>query len=239
MKNNGFIYVASKHKKFIKAARYSATSLKDFWPDCNITLFTHEKWVRNEDKALFNNIITQDVPDHVRAKLWALNKTPYDLTCYIDCDTWIESEEIQSIFEQYDFKSDITITKSRRYAASIDPTFKGGELTDHCGLFLYNNKPHTLEFMKQWWLLYCKQNSGEWKWDIDIYPEYLRPWDMWTYWWLQNKTKYKIKRSYFPDPDVKWNFVYVYKKEELLGHNVVISHQPLPKTRALNAKNRY
>ena len=190
MKNNGFIYVASKHKKFIKAARYSATSLKDFWPDSNITLFTHEKWVRNEDKALFNNIITQDVPDHIRAKLWALNKTPYDLTCYIDCDTWIESEEIQNIFEQYDFKSDITITKSRHYAASIDPTFKGGELNDHCGLFLYNNKPHTLEFMKQWWLLYCKQHSGEWKWDTDIYPEYLRPWDMWTYLWLQNKTKY-------------------------------------------------
>ena len=47
--------------------------------------------------------------------------------------------------------------------------------------------------MKQWWLLYCKQDEGKWNWDTDLYPEYLRKWDMWTYWWLQNKTEHKIK----------------------------------------------
>ena len=83
--------------------------------------------------------------------------------------------------------------------------------------------------MNEWWELYCKQHSGEWKWDTKLYPEYLRPWDMWTYWWLQNMTKYKIKRNYFSDPDARWNFVYVYKDEELKGKDAVIIHQPVPR----------
>jgi hypothetical protein len=102
MANNGFVYVASKSKEFIVAARYSASSLKDHWPDCNVTLFTHKEWVCEEDKSLFDNIITKDVPYHVRAKLWALDKTPYKLTCYIDCDTWVEHDDVQYIFDQYD-----------------------------------------------------------------------------------------------------------------------------------------
>tara|TARA_B100000900_G_scaffold414941_1_gene443148 strand:+ start:1439 stop:2140 length:702 start_codon:yes stop_codon:yes gene_type:complete len=230
MKNNGFVYIASKYEEFIKAARYSANSLKDHWSKSHITLFTHKEWLIENDYTLFDNIITEGVPRHKRTKLWALDKTPYDLTCYIDCDTWIEHEDIQFIFDQHDNNSDITITKCRHYAASIDSSFKGGKLTDHCGLFIYNNKKHTLNFMKQWWLLYCKQDEGTWTWDTSLYPEYLRPWDMWTYWWLQNKTEHAIKRSYFPEPDAKWNFVYVYKEEELQGHNKIISHQPIPQT---------
>ena len=229
MQNKGFVYVASKYYEFIQAARYSATSLKDFWPDSNITLFTHKEWITNDDTNIFDCIVTDDVPNHKRAKLWALDKTPYKLTCYIDCDTHIEHEDIQKIFEQYDVNSDITITKARRYAASIESKFKGGELTDHCGLFIYNNKPHTLNFMKQWWLLYCQQDEYKWNWDTNLYPEYLRKWDMWTYWWLQNKTEHKIKRSYFPTPDARWNFVYVYDKKELNGTEAVIHHQPVPR----------
>lgn len=227
--HNGFLYVASVEKRFINAARYSASSLKDYWPDSNITLFTEEKFVDSSDYKLFDNIITKDVPSHIRTKLWALDKTPYKLTCYIDCDTWIESPDIQDIFNQHDKSCDITITRARDYAASIKAKFKGGHLTDHCGLFLYNNKEHTLEFMRQWWLLYNKQCTGKWKWDTDLYPKYLRPWDMWTYWWLQNKTEYKIKRGYFPHPDARWNFVHVYKDKELDNKEIVVMHRPVPK----------
>ena len=46
MKNNGFIYVASKYEEFIHAARFSATSLRDYWPEANITLFTHSEWIK-------------------------------------------------------------------------------------------------------------------------------------------------------------------------------------------------
>ena len=227
--SNGFVYVASKHEEFINAARFSANSLKDFWPESNITLFTHEEWVKEDDNLIFNNIVTEDVPYHKRAKLWALDKTPYDLTCYIDSDTYIVNSEIKKIFKQHDIDSDISLTRARRYAAAIKCKFKGGELTDHCGLFIYNNKPHTMNFMKQWWLLYCEQDEKKWIWNTDLYPEYLRPWDMWTYWWLQNMTEHKIKRSYFSHPDAKWNFVYIYKEKELDGHEPIIIHQPVPR----------
>tara|TARA_B100001248_G_scaffold254357_1_gene232645 strand:+ start:24561 stop:25268 length:708 start_codon:yes stop_codon:yes gene_type:complete len=228
--NNGFIYVATINKAFLIAARYSAQSLKEYWPESKITLFTIDGWPEENDYNIFDNIITKNVPNHKRTKLWALSRTPYKLTCYIDCDTFVSHEDVKLIFNQHNHENDITITRARTYAASIKSTFKGGKLEDHCGLFLYNNKKHTLEFMKQWWLLYVDQNSGLWNWNYELYPEYLRPWDMWTYWWLQNKTKYKIKRDYFPDPDARWNFVYCYKKEELNNQPVVITHQPIPRS---------
>ena len=228
--NNGFLYVASINKAFLIAARYSAQSLKDYWPECKITLCTIEGWPEENDYNIFDNIITKDVPNHVRTKLWALTKTPYDLTCYIDCDTYVTHEDVKFIFDQHDLNYDITITKARNYAASIKSSFKGGELEDHCGLFIYNKKKHTLEFMKQWWILYKAQRDKSWIWDTELYPEYLRPWDMWTYWWLQNKTEYKIKRNYFPYPDARWNFVCVYKEEELDGQPAVIMHRPIPRS---------
>ena len=52
---------------------------------------------------------------------------------------------------------------------------------------------------------------------------------MWTYWRLQNKTQHKIKRSYFPHPDARWNFVCVYDEKELDGQEAIIYHQPVPR----------
>lgn len=227
--NKGFVYVATNHKRYITCARYSAISLKEYWPESHITLFTHEEWVNKSDKSIFDNIITNDVPNHVRAKLWALDKTPYDLTCYIDVDTEVMHDDVRFIFDQHDTNSNISLTKARRYAASIDPKFSEGELTDHCGLFIYDNKPETFLFMQKWWELYQKQHNREWNWDTTLYPEFFRTFDMWTYWWLQNKTEYKIKRSFFPEPDARWNFVYIYKQEELMGQPIVIKHTPVPK----------
>ena len=228
-KNNGFLYVASLEHCFITAARYSASSLKDYWPESNITLFTHKEWVTEADYDLFDNIITEDVPYHKRSKLWALDRTPYDLTCYIDCDTEIMHEDIQYIFDQHNIENDITLTKVRDYAASTDNYFNGGSLTDHCGLFVYNSKPRTLSFMNMWWHLYCDQQDKQ-AFNIEAagYPTYLRQWDQFTFWYLQNKTDYKIKRGYFPDPDAKWNFVHIYRQEELQGHDMVICHRTIP-----------
>ena len=228
--NNGFLYVASLDERYLTAAKYSASSLRDYWPDANITLFTHSKWIKESDNILFNNIVTENVPQHKRAKLWALSKTPYDLTCYMDVDTWVEHDDIKDIFKQHKKSSDITITRARAYAAAIDSKFNGNELEDHCGLFIYNDKSRTLNFMKNWWKLFNKQIQGKWQWDTRKYPEYFRQFDMWTYWWLQNKTDLKIKRSFFSKPDAIWNFVYTYKDEETEGKDIIIYHQPVPRS---------
>ena len=60
MNSKGFVYVASLSSIFITAARYSASSLKDHWPEANITLFTHPRWVVQSDYLLFDQIITKD-----------------------------------------------------------------------------------------------------------------------------------------------------------------------------------
>jgi len=82
--SKGFIIVASKKHAFYRYAKLLAESVRDFWPEANITFFTEKEWVQEEDYDLFDNIIKDDVPSHIRTKLWALNKTPYDITCYLD-----------------------------------------------------------------------------------------------------------------------------------------------------------
>ena len=118
MKNNGFVYVASVNKQFYNAALHSAQSLLDFYPEAKITLFTHETWVCDEAREIFDQIITDGVPNHIRAKLWALSKSPYDTTLYIDCDTTIQSEEISEVFDLLG-DNDIIFTRNRPYNAKI------------------------------------------------------------------------------------------------------------------------
>jgi hypothetical protein len=223
--NNGFIYVATLDQAYITGARYSAYSLRDYWPEAQITLYTHEEWVIESDYELFTNIVTEDVPRHKRAKLWACARSPYSLTCYIDADCTIEHEDIQNIFKQHKRANSITITKARAYSASIDPTWDGNELTDHCGMFIFDKKPATRKFMQEWFNLYDKQINFEFN---DVPHERFRGFDMYTYWYLQNRTEFAIPRGYFPEPDARWQFVCNYNPEELQGTEPVITHRPIP-----------
>lgn len=220
---NGYVYVASRYEKYATSAEYSALTLKDYYPEANITLFTQDHLVQSRFTDVFDNIITKDCPDSSRAKLWALPQTPYKKTLYIDADSAIQHEDIANVFDLLTDEHDILITKIRKYNG-VFHTFPGGELIDHCGVFLYNDHPRTLTFMQQWWELWQKQKSGEWTWDTDLYPEDLRPWDQWSYWWLQNKTDYRIRRGYFPDPDARWNFVNGYRPDECPKEDIVIYH---------------
>jgi hypothetical protein len=228
--NNGFIYIASLDKKYLKSAIYSAESLKENFPEANITLYTHEEWIEGTDLShTFDNIVTKDVPKHKRAKLWALDKTPYDLTVYIDADMEIMSEEIQTIFDQMPDDKDILLTKIRPYAGAFvyfTEDKDGDQLEDHCGFFMYRKTEKTMAFMAEWWRLYHDQANGTWQWDTSKYPEKLRPWDQWTWWWLQNKTDFKLNQGYFVD-DARWNFVNTYKYSELNGKDIIIYHHTI------------
>ena len=55
--NNGFIYIGSLTKPYYDAAVMSAESVKDYWPEAKITLFTHEPWVNEKrDSKIFDKI---------------------------------------------------------------------------------------------------------------------------------------------------------------------------------------
>lgn len=222
---NGYIYVATKHQRYVTAAEYSASSLRDFHPDAHITLYTEEQYLTDALLDLFDNVVTDGCPRDSRAKLWALSRTPYKNTLYLDADSVIMHEDIANVFEHMG-DSDIVLTKIRPYAGAY-VYFPGGALEDHCGVFLYNNKPRTLEFMRQWWALWQQQKSGKWQWDTSLYPdEKLRPWDQWSYWWLMNKTDLAIKRDYFPEPDARWNYVHLYR-DECPKEDIVIYHHTI------------
>ena len=66
--NNGFIYTASLERKFLISAIYSAQTLRDYYPDANITLYTENKWHNEDTQCVFNNVV-YDAPEHKRAKL--------------------------------------------------------------------------------------------------------------------------------------------------------------------------
>lgn len=225
---NGFILVASVNKKFLHSAIYSAETLKDYYPDAHVTLYTIDEWVDgNIDLSVFDNVVTEGVPNHKRAKLWALDKTPYEITAYIDADMEFMHEDVVTIWDQLPDDYDIALTKIRDYSGALVYFNKDkpelGRLEDHCGFFIYRNTPKVLNFMSEWWELFRKQDAFEWKWDTSIYPEGLRSWDQWSYWWLQNKTEHKIDRWYIED-DARWNFVKNYRSSETDKPIIIFHH---------------
>ena len=99
--DNGFVIVASMFEAFYKAAIELAESIKLFYPEAHITVFTsHEEWIKPTDWNHADWIVHWEVPNEIRAKLWALSQTPYKgKTVYFDADMVCESEEIENIFE--------------------------------------------------------------------------------------------------------------------------------------------
>lgn len=225
--SKGFILVASKRYNFYKSAILCAETLRDYYPEANITFFTHEEWV-DKDCDVFDNVITS-IPYNDRAKLWALDKTPYDLTMYLDADIQIMHEEISTCFNLISEDTDILMTRIRPYAAAITK-FPGGELIWHCGVFIYRNNKNTFELFQRWYTDYNKQQDS-WDFDEEIYPKTLQPWDTWTFWKLLNIDGYKdkINITKFPD-DARWNFHYL-RYNELNDKPIIIYHNTLRKNR--------
>lgn len=227
--NNGYLYVATLAKGYLRSATYSAISLKDYYPDANITIATQKEWITDDLYTVFDNVI--EVSNHYRAKLEALPKTPYDLTLYIDADTEIRHEDISKVFDEMTETADIMLTKIRDYA-SAEVYFPAGELRDHCGIMLYRNTPKVITFMEKWFEQYKYQKDGgeeNWPFDRKLYPSSLRYWDQFAFWWLQNKTEYAIVREYFNN-DARWNFLWPYEEEgrfECEQDEIVIYHRTL------------
>jgi len=219
---NGYIYVATVKHEYYVAAKRSAKSLLDFYPEAKITLFTIPEWVEEEDHEIFDQIRT-DGPNHVRTKLWALAQTPYFKTMYIDCDTFVQHEDISKAFD-YLGDNDIIFTRNRPYNSKITKLSDTEEMIYHCGIFVYRKTLHTQELFLDWFEGYKKQVSPGF--DISPYPERARPWDTFTMWYLLNKTRHQqtIKVGEFPSPDARWNFCMGQKPEELMGEEIVITH---------------
>jgi len=223
--NNGFVIVASSKYVFYKSAILCAESLRDFYPDAHITFFTHKEWVDN-DCNVFDDIKT-DIPNNKRAKMWALARSPYNLTMYLDADIEVRDSEISNCFHLIPENFDILMTKIRPYAAAITE-FPGGMLTWHCGLFLFRKNQKMINFFQDWYNDYYQQQK-DWTFDTDLYPKTLQPWDTWTFWKLLHLDGYdeKIRIGRFPE-DARWNF-HNLRYNELEGKSIILYHNTIRK----------
>ena len=242
--SNGFIITASLSTYYYESAINCARSILDFYPEAKIMICTEKELFREEHRSLFD-VVDLTSPKHKRGKLYALSRSPYDITAYVDSDCEIQHEDIVSIFEQLGDK-DIMMTHIRKYAAAetwIDLN-KTEKMTWHCGVFLYNNKELTRSFMKDWWKEYIYQeivlDTKSWPWDQ--HKTSMAEWDQYAFYRLYTSEKYSsVQIDKFPGYDARWNFVYLYSPEIELKdsdvNTIIIYHYTLSKEKRNAGRN--
>jgi hypothetical protein len=224
--DNGFLIVASVTEEYVKAANFSGHTIHDYYPEAHVTLFVPEKLRPFVDETAFDLIVSEDVPNSVRTKLYALSKTPYNnLTVYVDADMECQHEDVATIWNEIGEEQDMLITKIRPYNGKISK-WKNGEMTLHGGFFMYRNKPHVIEFMEKWYTDYLKQRAEPWPYAEDEHPVDLKPWDQFTLWKLLNLDKMKLSVGIFKD-DARWNFVHGYRSNET-KNPIIFWHHTVP-----------
>ena len=73
METRGYLAVATLSKPFYDAMVMMVQSLKDEVPDAKVAVFTHEEWVRDEDRELFASYNSS--ASSLWNKTWALPQT--------------------------------------------------------------------------------------------------------------------------------------------------------------------
>lgn len=183
--DDGFLYVASRDRKYYEYAINSCESLKAYYPNSHVTLFTHKNFV--DDRAnIFDNIIT-NIPIHLRAKMWCMARTPYKRTVYIDADSLVNHRDVKKLHDFLD-DCDMFFTPVLDYAAgdfkwtAMDiartefPQYHGSM----CG---YHNTSLNLDFMQTWFDDYVKQRSEPWPYEAQgLHYQEWQQFDMFTLW---------------------------------------------------------
>lgn len=212
--NNGFLVVASKNKRFLTAAQLLADSIKEY-TQYPITLVTDNEWILDPGNHIFDNVIG-GAPKTIRAKLWALTKTPYDITCFLDADVVCLSDNANNVFEAL-CDNDIVFTKIRPYCASACWWNIHEEERPHGGAFVWKNNEKMKTFMEEWW------NNWQWKmkhhwhprWDFKYEKDPVEMWDQFPLHlmlcdkedvWYRDDIKWNWYFNTTKNDDCLWNF---------------------------------
>lgn len=209
----GFVIVASRNSNFYSYATNLAESIRDFYPDANITLFTEDRFLDSR-ADVFDNVMPCD--GHYRAKLQGMAETPYDITMYVDADMDCEHEDIITVWDElkdYDMVFHELTREREKFYAIREFQYDGGmEQYSLCGgVCLYRScNPLVREFMYDWNDLYRKQFDNAWRpegFEPEQWERDLKHFDQTTLWWLTEKEpKYKdLKIGIFED-DIRWNY---------------------------------
>ena len=203
-KDRGFLLVASVYKPYLTAAQMLADSIKEYC-DIPVVLFTIDEWVNDSGNFVFDRIYG-GAPHSRRAKLWALSKTPFDTTAYLDADMMVMSPTVDSIFTLIK-DEDIVFTKIRPYAAA-KIWWKGvSESHPHGGFFIYKKSDKMVDFMKQWWnnWQWFRDNKMTDRWKKLYHPMDIQDWDQFP---LGLMLGVNDKEDPWYRPDIKWGYVH-------------------------------
>lgn len=224
--DEGFIYVASRDKLYYEFAMFSCESLRDFYPNAHITLFTHKNFIdKRSTSGLFDNVYTE-IPTHYRTKMWCMARTPYERTLYNDVDTMIEHKDIRKIHSFLN-ECDMFCGSHLKYTVA-DPDWayidkqKKIPVVYHGSMWGYNKKDLVLDFMQTWFDEYVKQVSSPW-----TYKDFSDKWkifDMFTLWRMTSGRFEEFER--FKELNIKilprrWNTTVQDLPEDLNGSRVI------------------
>lgn len=180
----GFIYVASKTIMYYDLAVNACTTLRDYFPDAHVTLFTHEKYL-DDSCSVFDNVIV-DIPVHYRAKMWCMARTPYEKTIYIDADSFVMHKDIRTMHNYLDDCDMFFCPVTPYTTANIKWAYMDKAMTIvpsyHGAISGYNKTALTLDFMQTWFEKYVEQVTDPgWPYEKNHYREW-KVFDMFTLW---------------------------------------------------------
>jgi len=217
--DKGFVYVASLIPSYYEFSLLSAQSLRDHYPEANITLFTHQDFVDGRAERLFDEIRV-GIPHSRRAKMWCMARTPYDVTLYNDVDSLVRRSKIKKVFDQiknYDmaFGSNLDYTVADPELVYADTNHEH-KIIHHGSLCLYHKSDLNLEFHQTWYDEYIKQLSAPWEydWADPVWKKY----DMHTLWRLMSNNESRFDR--YQKIKIKllerhWNNTFIDRKQDL------------------------
>ena len=231
----GYVVVASRHSFFYRSALNLMHSIRDFDPDAKIAFTTEERFCDGgENVADF----VYYCDNHVRAKLWGMAKSPFDISFYIDGDCEVQSPEISTVFDRIEQSNlQFTALPDERSWQFMEHDWPAGKFSWCGAVCLYDMRDQLVrEFMKNWYELTVEMMAGRW-WplkedgsrDYDNYPSTLGRWDQFSLWWLLNKEQIyqppNIRVSRLDNfDDWRWNYFTGYKDIYNFGKEPIIYH---------------
>jgi|TARA_R110000851_G_scaffold102985_1_gene219768 hypothetical protein len=256
--DKGFVIVASMHSFYKNSALTLIDSLDEYYPDCKIFVVTHKEWA-DEFKHLDQvvDVVSDDMPNSVRAKLWALRHSPFEKSCYLDADMEICDEQISDVWDLLDDDHDVafgvinppngnsTAIYNPEYEARIRDNNVEKHLRYHGGFFVWNNTEAANKAMWMWWDQYVAINCNKDWWEttgneLDIARINIA-WDQFTWWWIMKYDIPELKMQEIGDEaheTFKWNAneylndKFINRDDIIIKHSI-INRDEMSKTEAL------
>lgn len=180
----GFIYVASRDPFYYLTAVNACNTMRDYFPDAHVTLFTHEKFL-DSSCDVFDNVIV-DIPNYYRTKMWAMARTPYEKTIYVDADSVVMHKDIRTMHDYLDDCDMFFCPVTPYTTGSVKWAYIDKAMTEvpkyHGAICGYNKTDLTIDFQNTWYEKYIEQSTTPgWPYEANHYREW-KVFDMFTLW---------------------------------------------------------